>query len=709
MYLKYVQIKNFKNLASAKFEFSKGANTIIGENDSGKSNAMQAIRILLDSDYYYDSKHLKESDFSNALSDWKGHWIIISAYFDEITTDDKNDEICSSTIPEIENCDFLKSYIRCQGYDYGTVTLYIRPSNIIRKKLSEAKSREEFQKIREEITLFDYEFFYTSRSQADFLDEKIYNKIVGDIENGECVDPNEDDSSIIGDKVGILDIWKHISVVFVDALRDVESELRKPKNPLRRAFDSIQSEIRDYDRDEITNKIKELNSIISEIPQIFNIGGDINEKLKEIVGMVYSPSIGIESKLKADIQSLAKYLSVTPSGYKDIDMLGLGHLNILYIALKLVEFDYRRNHEILNIMIIEEPEAHIHTHIQRTLFENLKLSKDYTQVIMTTHSTYISEVADIRKVNVIKAGLPSSAVMKPTNNLDSFGNKFLNLKDLSLTNCLERYLDSKRSVLLFSKSVVLVEGDAEEIMLPAMIKKSLGVSLDELGIGVINIGSVSFEYIASIFDDSRIQKYCAIVTDYDAYMENASKSSEKAAQIGKNRKDKLDKLFKHNQWVESFYASYTFEIDFANEEKNRVYIEKIINQHYVQNKTIESHILNLSGNEYERYDTILTLANEIGKGWYATLLSSIIDEFVSVPEYLLKAVTFACQNIINNQIIKKMALHALSLYDHDQKIDSIIKKLKETNDEDLNDIFQDCCDLMNENDTFVKFFSFLGA
>lgn len=47
MYLKYVQIINYKNLKNIRFEFSKGANTIIGENDSGKSNALTAIRILL--------------------------------------------------------------------------------------------------------------------------------------------------------------------------------------------------------------------------------------------------------------------------------------------------------------------------------------------------------------------------------------------------------------------------------------------------------------------------------------------------------------------------------------------------------------------------------------------------------------------------------------------------------------------------------------
>ena len=56
MYLKYVQIVNYKNLKSSIFTFDKGANTVIGENDSGKSNAMTAIRILLDSTYFYNEK-----------------------------------------------------------------------------------------------------------------------------------------------------------------------------------------------------------------------------------------------------------------------------------------------------------------------------------------------------------------------------------------------------------------------------------------------------------------------------------------------------------------------------------------------------------------------------------------------------------------------------------------------------------------------------
>lgn len=48
MFLNHLQIVNYKNLSNVHFDFKKGTNTIIGENDSGKSNSMTALRILLD-------------------------------------------------------------------------------------------------------------------------------------------------------------------------------------------------------------------------------------------------------------------------------------------------------------------------------------------------------------------------------------------------------------------------------------------------------------------------------------------------------------------------------------------------------------------------------------------------------------------------------------------------------------------------------------
>lgn len=711
MYLKYIQIVNFKNLKAARFEFAKGANTIIGENDSGKSNALTAIRILLDDNYYYNTKRLKETDFSYALGDWRGHWIIISAFFDEISREDKSNEFCAELTPEQENIDFLKSYIRCADKEFGTVSLFIRPCRAKRAELAEAAQNGTFEAVRSQIKLSDYEFYYTSRSQADFTDENVYKSIVGDICAGQYVNPEDDDQSVLGSKIDIMNVWQHISTVFIDALRDVESELRKPKNPIRQIIDTIEGNIEETDIDDIKRRISELNQKISHIPQVSDIGSQVNQKLLEMIGAIYSPEIKLESRLKEDFATLARYLTISPSNQKDIDLLGLGHLNILYIAMKLVEFEVNRNRELLNIMIIEEPEAHIHTHIQKTLFNNLQVTHTYTQVVMSTHSTHLSEVSDIEKVNVMKkVDEQTSLVMKPTNGLDQFGADVLEYKGISFSKILSRYLDAKRSVLLFSKGVIMVEGDGEEILIPALVKKVLGVSLDEMGIGLINIGSVGFENVACIFDESRLQRKCSIVTDLDVVVDGAKKSSQVAMDRGASRREKLSRLFDANPYVSAFYAPHTLEVDFASEDNNKRFVCAIIKRAYKDAATKEKHVLAVkSGTEAERYDSVMTVAKNIKKGWYATLLAEKIDAGATIPMYILDAIAFVAKDILSEKLLWKMTSHSFNAYDLDEDYDDLKTAFKEArSSKEIRETIEMFCDEF-PNDMVSSFIAKAGG
>ena len=402
--------------------------------------------------------------------------------------------------------------------------------------------------------------------------------------------------------------------------------------------------------------------------QVELVGRKINEKLLDMIGMVYSPEIILQSGLKDDINSLSRYLFMKPSKQNDIDSLGLGHLNMIYMALKIVEYEVNRTRELINIMIIEEPEAHIHTHIQRTLFDKLKVTKDYTQIITTTHSTYLAEVSEVKNINILKSIGSNSISMQPSHGLDEFGKKNLQLKNLKLSDCIERYLDSKRSVLLFSKGVVLVEGDGEEILIPNLIKNALGVSLDEMGIGLVNVGSVSFEYIASLFSEERIKRTCAIVTDEDIQIVETDSKLYKAEaeKRGKSRKKKLADLYGTNPWVESFFAPHTLEVDFAlaDARANSDYISEVVELNYVDTNTIKRHKENLKqGTDAACANTVLTLARDMGKGWYATTLSNYIDIAVTVPQYILGAIAFASKEVISIDIVFKMIEYSLSGYD----------------------------------------------
>src|SRR5690606_23432846 len=153
-----------------------------------------------------------------------------------------------------------------------------------------------------------------------------------------------------------------------------------------------------------------------------------------------------------------------------INELSLGGANLIYLTLKLLGFKYQREKiAIANFLLIEEPEAHIHTHIQKTLFD--RIAYDDAQVIYTTHSTHISEVSNVSNVNILGRRGAFCEAYQPATGLDA----------VQVTS-IQRYLDAVRSNLLFAKSVILVEGDAEEILIPVLVKRILGLSVDELGI-----------------------------------------------------------------------------------------------------------------------------------------------------------------------------------------------------------------------------------
>ena len=679
MFLSGLQLFNFRNFLSSCFAFKEGANTIIGENDSGKSNAIAGLRMLLDDSFFYTTKRLKESDFSYSLNSWRGHWIIISATFSDITNTDKESEICASIVVDNnENVAAMSSLISNDCRDHGVVTLFVRPQKNIRQKLFEASGDEDaFNEIRRAIRLTDYEFYFTAKSKADFCSGETYKSIVGDLDSYVAADPEDDDMSILGHKVTIADVQNHISLVYIDALRDVLREMNVPRNPIRRIIETIENEIDPKSIDAVKEKIKELNSSITNIGEVGTIGRGLNQKLLDILGVVYSPEIALTSELSDEINSLSRFISMKPKNEDDLSLLGLGHLNMIYLALKIVEFEACRSRELLNIMVIEEPEAHIHSHIQKTLFKNLSVAKDYTQVLMTTHSVHLAESSEISRMNILKASKNSTIAMQPIKGLDKYGADKLNKKSLALRKCIERYLDAKRNVLLFSKGVLLVEGDAEEILLPGLVKTAFGVSLDEMGIGLVNVGSTAFEYVASLFDDQRVQRYCAIVTDLDKQAVDSTSRfySDVAEEKGAARKAKLDRLYKANSWVDMFFAEHTFEIELLKLGDNCEYFASAIDQIYVQDATIKNHKEALKNQETQANNLLLLLEKE-GKGWFATILAGELNCNIEIPSYIMEALAFASQETMNLQIYTKMLLYSFSLYGPNDEIEKHIQLLR---------------------------------
>lgn len=674
MHISKLQLVNYRNFERANIVFKKGINTIIGENGSGKTNLFRAIRLLLDDNMLRSALRLEEKDFHRGLTNWRGHWIIVSLEFEEVSQDEAIQSLFLHGAGNIEDGAIGKA----------TYNLIFRPKASIRIRLSNLENGDlpGLADVLRTATIDDYESVITGKSTADFTDPAVYAAIVGDFENVKFCD--ELDPPAIGRRIpDIFSITKEISFTFVQALRDVVADFRNNRtNPLLTLLKSKSGEVNPAELSPITTKVKDLNLAIEGLSDVREIRSDIRRTINEAAGDTYSPSsLSVRSDLsdEADqlFQSLKLFVGESEEGYEGtIHELSLGGANLIYLALKLLEFKYQKvKQSFANFLVIEEPEAHIHTHIQKTLFDKLNYAD--TQVIYSTHSTHISAVSNVENINILGRVGTRWESFHPATGLTSeeVGN-------------IQRYLDAVRCNLLFAKSVVLVEGDAEEILVPILIKTVLGVSLDELGLSLINIRSTGFENLAVLFHDMRIRKRCGIMTDLDAAfidtnsdvnddeaVTKVKKRALGAQDAGLHRKKALDEFCGDNKWVEPFFAAYTFEVDFVA-AGNSAKVVAVLNKVYKDDSTIAESKSELESRDVKLFgQRVLTMANNFGKGWFAILVGKEIDHCTVIPEYILKAIFFA-HGPVSKEILLNMLSYRLSKIAEDPGIGPAIIDFK---------------------------------
>lgn len=690
MYISELVLVNYRNFKKSKFIFDKDINTIIGENGTGKTNLFRAIRLLLDDEMLFRAYKMGVDDFNHEVDDWRGHWIIINLTFREISHDESIQSIFIHEAGVLED-----------AVSEATYNLIFRPGLSKRIELSKLISgdKDGLAKLRNSITIDDYEVVFTGKSHGDFYDENIYKKVVGDFNKVEF--PRTIDSHTVGWIIPKqISLSKDISFTFIKALRDVVSDFNgNKKNPLVELLELKSETLTDSDYSEIINSVVSLNSNIEMLPDVKDVSGGIHSTLREAVGEAFSPTVlSIKSKLPEKPAELLKSLTLSISEGSvnfegKITDMSLGGANLLFLILKILKYKYLINKgKVANFILIEEPEAHLHTHIQKALFANLDFEN--TQIIYSTHSTQISESSKVSKVNIIskKEGEHCVDVCQPSHGLNS--------KDITK---LERYLDAKRSNLLFAKKIILVEGDAEEIIIPAMFKRYFGISLDELGVSLVNVGSTGFQNIANIFDEKRLRRRCAIITDMDKSfykkihkkdlktIKSKKRKALRSEKIGKERAELLDKYCDSNDFVKPFYSKYTFEVDFIIYD-NQEYIIDSLSEIYSHKKKIKDVTSDLRSLDHEIFgDRVLGVAKYAGKGWLALALSEKINHEVSIPSYILDALSFAIgkfSDVVLLVVLEHRKKFYLNKNDSYQRIclEEIICKLRNGSKIDRKDI-----------------------
>ncbi len=179
---------------------------------------------------------------------------------------------------------------------------------------------------------------------------------------------------------------------------------------------------------------------------------------------------------------------------------GLGSNNILYIACELLLLG--REPEGLPLLLVEEPEAHLHPQRQLRLMQFLKRAAEgkvkdgegrKVQVILSTHSPNLA------------SGLPvANTILLDGNTAHplSEAHTCLSQSDYSF---LERFLDATKANLFFAHGVLIVEGDGEALILPALAR-AIGFDLDEHGVSIVNVKGTGLRRFSKVFQKSDASK-----------------------------------------------------------------------------------------------------------------------------------------------------------------------------------------------------------
>lgn len=257
------------------------------------------------------------------------------------------------------------------------------------------------------------------------------------------------------------------------------------------------------------------------------------------------------------------------------EQLGLGSHNLLFIATELLNLE-RENWSGLRLGLVEEIEAHLHPQAQMRVIEYLRRfiqenQKEDVQLILTTHSPNIGS-----KVPLDNLILCCDCWAFPLGT-NSAGESYTKLRKAD-HSFLERFLDTTKANLFFARGVILVEGWAEEIMLPALAKK-LGIDLTKKGISIINVGNTAFLRYARIFQRQASPPMTlpvAIITDLDARPDSGIDLEAKKAEKKQKYRGNPVEAFVSPYWTLEYcialsprLAPYLFEaVKRAGEEQH---------------------------------------------------------------------------------------------------------------------------------------------
>ncbi len=436
------------------------------------------------------------------------------------------------------------------------------------------------------------------------------------------------------------DIERHareaIRFVYLHPLRDAAADLRPGRDnkliPLLAALTPESHE----DHGKIVKLVEESNLALDKVGSIITARERVDKRLRGMTGegrfaqqstLAFGDPVflRIVGTLRAKIGELVAL---------EMEQNGLGFNNLLYMAVLLAAIadvpDEGDPH--LRVMLIEEPEAHLHPQLQDLLMGFIESEAGgSTQVIVTSHSPNFASSAQIERLAVVAR--PSGSATPCTRLPGRFG---LEPKQLAY---LRRFLDVTKASLFFARGVILVEGIAEQLVLPEIARR-LKKPLAPAGVSVINVGGVAFPPFTDLFGAGRLPYRLAVVSDSDP--ESDAEEPEEGDDALSARAARLEERLAGSENAEAFFSRKTFEWDLARIAANRPLLIEALRP--LKPTVAEKLPAELEGLGDEQAADLLYAKVKRDKGPFAQSLAELLaddDNDFEPPAYLCEAIDWS--------------------------------------------------------------------
>jgi putative ATP-dependent endonuclease of OLD family len=464
MHISRLHLKDFRIFGDLELSIAPGLNLVVGENNSGKTALVDAIRYALDTNSSEWVK-IQESDFRRGCSHFS-----VQLKFEAITAQQARVFVEHLTHEATVGVTGRRSVL------YITLTADLtdhvaRGNRYIRTELRSGKNG-----------------------------------------NGPSIE---------------REVRAYLSATYLRPLRDAEAELTASRGSrLSQVLHSSKS-LR-----EATNVLGLLSALIDANKAILGnaaIDKSLNQIRQQIKSISFAnsplkPAIEIVGGTDIDKLSEPEKKQMCRAILEKLQLLideedrhqGLGYSNLLFMATELLLLEQEQDD--FPLLLIEEPEAHLHPQLQMKFLKALRedFGRSETprlQSILTSHSPNLASKAPLASIIIMARGV--AFPLKPAETeLDDGDYEFL-----------EKFLDVTKSNLFFARGVLIVEGDAENILLPT-IAELLGKPLEDYGVSIVNVGSTAYARYARIFQRKDAQRWIPIrvvcIRDLDLWPRRAA-------------------------------------------------------------------------------------------------------------------------------------------------------------------------------------------